>query len=63
MQYRKIGRSGIEASVVAMGTWVTGGGLSWDGVEDQESLRAVDAALDAGVNFIDTAPGYGWGHA
>lgn len=63
MRYRKIGHSGIEASVVAMGTWVTGGGLSWDGVEDQESLRAVDAALDAGVNFIDTAPGYGWGHA
>ncbi len=63
MQYRMLGNSGIKASVVAMGTWVTGGGLTWDGVEDQESLRAIDTALDAGVNFIDTAPGYGWGHA
>jgi len=63
MQYKMLGNSGIKASVVAMGTWVTGGGLTWDGVEDKESLRAIDAALAAGVNFIDTAPGYGWGHA
>jgi methylglyoxal reductase len=63
MQYRKLGDSGIEASVVAMGTWVTGGGDSWNGVNDEESLRAVDVALDAGVNFIDTAPAYGWGHS
>ncbi|MFA7691751.1 MAG: aldo/keto reductase [Candidatus Hydrogenedentales bacterium] len=62
MQYKAIGNSNIEASVVAMGTWVTGGGKTWDGVDDQESLRAVDAALDQGVNFFDTAPGYGWGH-
>ncbi len=63
MQYRTLGNSGIEASVVAMGTWVTGGGEMWNGVDDAESLRAIDAALDRGVNFIDTAPAYGWGHS
>ena len=63
MQYRTLGNSGIEASVVAMGTWVTGGGEVWNGVDDQESLDAIAAALDAGVNFFDTAPAYGWGHS
>jgi methylglyoxal reductase len=63
MQYRVLGDSGIRASVVGMGTWVTGGGEMWNGVDDAASLRALDAALDHGVNFIDTAPAYGWGHS
>ncbi len=63
MQYKKLGPSGIEASVVAMGAWVTGGGAAWNGVDDSESRNAIDAALDHGVNFIDTAPAYGWGHS
>ncbi len=63
MQYKPLGASGIEASVVAAGTWVTGGGAAWNGVDDGESLRALDAAFDHGVNFVDTAPAYGWGHS
>ncbi len=63
MQYKPLGASGIEASVVAAGTWVTGGGAAWNGVDDEESLRALDAAFDHGVNFVDTAPAYGWGHS
>ena len=63
MQYKVLGSSGIEASVVGLGTWVTGGGLCWDGVDDGESIRAIHAALDRGVNLIDTAPAYGWGHS
>lgn len=63
MQKRLLGKSGIEASVVAVGTWVTGGGEAWNDVDDNESLRAISAALDMGINFIDTAPAYGWGHA
>lgn len=63
MQYRALGNSDIEASIIGMGTWVTGGGAAWNGVEDTDSLRAIDTALDNGVNFIDTAPAYGWGHA
>ena len=63
MQYRALGNSGINASVVGLGTWVTGGGQMWNGVDDAESLRAIEAALDAGVTLIDTAPAYGWGHS
>ncbi len=64
MQYRSLGASGIEASIVGLGTWVTGGGEVWGAdPEDQESVRAIHAALDAGVNLIDTAPGYGWGRS
>lgn len=63
MQYRDLGNSGISASIVALGTWVTGGGDVWNGVDDAESLRAINTALDHGVNFIDTAPAYGWGHS
>lgn len=63
MQYKKLGSSDMEASVVAMGAWVTGGGATWDGVDDNESQRAIATALDNGVNFIDTAPAYGWGHS
>mgnify|MGYP006297827937 FL=1 len=63
MEYRALGNSGIQASAVALGTWVTGGGECWDGVDDAESIRAIEIALDRGVNFIDTAPAYGWGHS
>ncbi len=64
MQTRPLGASGIEASVIGLGTWVTGGGAVW-GTEpdDRESIRAIQASLDAGVNLIDTAPGYGWGRS
>lgn len=63
MHYRDLGNSGIKASIVGLGTWVTGGGQMWNGVDDAESLRAIEAALDGGVNLIDTAPAYGWGHS
>ncbi len=63
MQYRTLGNSGIEASVVGLGTWVTGGGAAWNGVDDAESLRAISVALDHGITLIDTAPAYGWGHS
>jgi methylglyoxal reductase len=64
MQYRPLGASGIEASVIGLGTWVTGGGAVWGtDPDDQESIRAIQASLDAGVNLIDTAPGYGWGRS
>ncbi|MBN1489588.1 MAG: aldo/keto reductase [Phycisphaerae bacterium] len=64
MRYRALGNSGIEASVVGLGTWVTGGGEWWGPwPEDDESIRAIHAALNAGVNLIDTAPCYGYGHS
>jgi len=62
MQYRPLGQSGIEASVVALGTWAIGGWM-WGGTEEQDALEAIETALDEGVNLIDTAPAYGLGRA
>ena len=63
MKYCEIGQSGIEASVVGLGAWAIGGDPWWGPSDDDESVRALHAALDAGVNLIDTAPGYGWGRS
>jgi len=60
MQYRPLGQSGISASVVGLGTWVMGGWM-WGGADESESIRAIHAALDSGINLIDTAPIYGFG--
>jgi methylglyoxal reductase len=64
MNYRTIGNSGMNGSVVALGAWVLGGGPLWGkDTDDKESVRTLQAALDLGVNFIDTAPAYGWGRS
>jgi len=64
MECRPLGASGIEASAIGLGTLVTGGGATWGAdPDDQESIRAIHASLDAGVNLIDTAPAYGWGRS
>jgi aryl-alcohol dehydrogenase-like predicted oxidoreductase len=67
---RKLGRSGIEISALGMGCWAIGGPfwseetpLGWGEVDDNESIRAIHAALDHGVNFFDTANVYGAGHS
>ena len=60
MQYRKLGNSGIDVSVVGLGTWAIGG-WAWGGTEEKESIDAIHAAIEAGINFIDTAPMYGMG--
>jgi aryl-alcohol dehydrogenase-like predicted oxidoreductase len=62
MRTRPLGGSGIEASVVAFGAWAVGGWM-WGGVEEREAIVAIQEALDAGVNFVDTAPIYGFGRS
>jgi len=62
MRMRPLGKSGIEASTVAIGTWVMGGWM-WGGADESESISAVHAALDEGINLLDTAPIYGFGHS
>lgn len=52
----------IAASRVGLGTWAMGG-FQWGGADDDESVRTIHAALDRGVNVIDTAPAYGFGHS
>ena len=67
---RALGRSGIDVSALGMGCWAIGGPfwdgeipLGWGEVDDDESIRAIHAALDRGVNFFDTANVYGAGHS
>jgi len=62
MHTRPLGQSGIEASVVAIGTWVMGGWM-WGGADEQDSINAIHAALDEGISLLDTAPIYGFGHS
>lgn len=61
MRYRILGRTGLKVSVVGLGTMVHAG--HFGPMKDEESLGAVDAALDLGVNFIDTSDAYGAGYA
>ncbi|TWT85095.1 General stress protein 69 [Planctomycetes bacterium CA13] len=64
MKYQRLGSSDLNASVVAMGAWAVGGGKSWGNkVDDDQAIRTIESAFDAGINFFDTAPAYGWGHS
>jgi len=59
-----LGNSGFNASRIAFGAWAIGGGAVWgENPDDNESIRAIHAAMDCGINFIDTAPAYGWGRS
>ncbi len=67
---RTLGRSGIKVSALGLGCWAIGGpfilgGLpdGWGSVDDRESIQALHAAFDLGVNFVDTADAYGVGHS
>lgn len=60
MQKRPLGQSGMEASVIGFGAWGIGGWM-WGGSDRKQSIEAIHAGLDAGVNLIDTAPVYGFG--
>jgi aryl-alcohol dehydrogenase-like predicted oxidoreductase len=58
MKYRKLGRTGFDVSDIAHGLWGMSG---WSGSEDQESLQAMQSAIELGCNFFDTAWAYGEG--
>jgi len=61
MQYRELGRTGWKVSTISFGSWAIGG--TWGTVSDKESLAALHAALEHGVNFFDTADVYGDGRS
>jgi len=58
MEYRELGRSGLRVSEIGYGAWGIGAS-NWVGATEDESVRALHRAIDLGVNFIDTARGYG----
>jgi aryl-alcohol dehydrogenase-like predicted oxidoreductase len=59
---RKLGRTGLEVSEIGYGAWGIGQSM-WLGADDDESLRALNRAIDLGVSLIDTALAYGNGHS
>jgi aryl-alcohol dehydrogenase-like predicted oxidoreductase len=61
VKYRKLGRTDMEVSAISFGAWAIGG--TWGEVNDNQSLEALNKALDLGVNFFDTADVYGDGRS
>ena len=62
MQTRSLGTSEIQITPILMGTWQAGQRM-WSGIDDNESIKAIQAAVDAGITTIDTAEVYGEGHS
>ena len=64
MQYRELGKTGIQVTPMAFGSWEAGGGPEWGyKMDDQVYLDAMRCAFDNGINFVDSAVFYGHGHA
>jgi len=65
MQTRRLGSTDLELTTVGLGTWAMGGPweFGWGPQDDYEAIAAILAGLEAGVNWIDTAPAYGLGHS
>ena len=62
MQYQEFGKTGLRVSKLCLGTWGIGG-AGWDSYSDESRMDAIKAALECGINFIDTAPAYNAGKA
>lgn len=65
MRLRQLGDDGPIISVLGFGAWAAGGPWQhgWGAQDDDDSVAAIRAAVDAGVTWVDTAPAYGWGHS
>ena len=57
MQYRTFGKAGWQVSAIGMGCWAIGGNM-WGPTDDNDSIAAIQASIDAGVNLLDTADAY-----
>src|SRR5580704_6082005 len=66
MQTRQLGNSDLHITPLGVGAWAIGGGgvpFAWGPQDDNDSIGAIHAAIDLGINWIDTAPVYGLGHS
>lgn len=59
MEYRTLGKSDLHVSAVAMGCWAIAGDWTWGAQDEKDAIEAIHTALDEGINFFDTAEGYG----
>jgi aryl-alcohol dehydrogenase-like predicted oxidoreductase len=62
VEFATIPGTSLKVSRVALGTWAMGGWM-WGGTDDAESVATIRAAVDHGINLIDTAPVYGFGRS
>jgi len=60
MEYRELGTSGVKVSAITFGAWAIGGWM-WGGQDEEQAIRALQAAMDLGITTIDTAAVYGFG--
>jgi aryl-alcohol dehydrogenase-like predicted oxidoreductase len=58
MEYRKLGKTDLEISVITLGAWQYGCERFWGEVPEKDIYNVIDAAVDSGINTIDTAIGY-----
>jgi len=63
MEYRKLGTSDLKVSVITMGCWAIAGDQLWGPQDEAEAIGALHAAVDVGINFFDSAEGYGAGRS
>lgn len=66
MEYRVLGKTGIEVSSIGLGCWPMAGmagGANWSGIDDEESIATIQHAESLSINLLDTANGYGAGHS
>lgn len=67
MEFRVLGKTGLEVSTVGVGCWQMGGlagsDSGWTGTTDEESIATIQLAKEIGINLLDTAEGYGRGHS
>jgi aryl-alcohol dehydrogenase-like predicted oxidoreductase len=65
MRTRKLGNTKLELTTIGLGTWAIGGPwqYGWGPQDDDDSIRTIIAAIEGGINWIDTAPIYGCGHS
>ena len=63
MDYRKLGKSDLDVSVITMGCWAIAGGRVWGDQDEKAAIEALRTAVDVGVNFFDTAEAYGNGRS
>lgn len=63
MQYRRLAKTEIDVSVLSFGCWAIVGGFNWGPQDENDSIAALQAAYQAGINFYDSAEGYGNGYS
>jgi methylglyoxal reductase len=62
MEHRRLGKSDLKLPIITFSAWAIGG-IFWGDSDDTEAIRALHAVLDNGMDVIDTAPIYGFGHS